>query len=716
MSDPSIKVALLGAGYIASWHADAIKRVKGASISAVCDLSHDAASALADSLGATAYTDLDEMLENDPCSVVHVLTTPSAHVDPAKKIIEAGRHCYMEKPFCLSSEDAQTLDALAQSKNVKLGANHNFTMLPGYEALRRDIKAGKLGMIDSIQMNWRFPLMPLRSGPYGLWMLREPQNPLYEIGSHLFAFLADMFDEMDNINVRLRHPTTIPGNVTHFQGWTITGEAGSSAVNIDISLIEGHDDRSVTVRGTGALAYYNYAEDVYRLERAPMLDIVTGPLALQLGQAAQIAKCGVVNASRQFVSLNKLAPFGLSMARAMKSFYGSIANNTPVDRRLSAGLATTALRHIEDVMDIAEPILEKAQPPKIEIANVENDNPTVLVIGGTGFIGRHTCHALADAGHHVRVFSRGRVSGFDRPDGRITGFTGSLKSREDILAALEGIDTVYNFARAVENTWEGYLENDVGVAKLIGECCIEAGTRRLIYTGTISSYDASQADRTITEDTPFDENLEERDLYSRCKAKCEEELLKLHREKELPLVIARPGIVIGEGGPLQHWGIAMWRGSTSCKMWGKGKNILPFVLVSDTADGLVAMMGADNIEGESFNLIGEPMLSARDYFDEISKAYGVKMRAKPTPTARFFVVDLVKYFLKVTLARKKNITKPTLRDWQSRMQLSPYDNTKSKQKLDWQPEADRASFIEEGISGIALFGVEANKMSRPFEE
>ncbi len=724
MSDETINVALLGAGYIASWHASAIARIKNANVTAVCDLSPSAATGLADTFGAKAYTDLGEMLANDPSTVVHVLTTPNAHYDPAKKILEAGKHCFVEKPFCLSSEDAEELVRIADANNVKLGVNHNFLMLPGYEKLCRDIKSGKIGMLDHVQLNWRFPLGPLRAGPYGLWMLRAPENILLEIGSHLFAFIADLFDEIDGIQVRLRHPVTIPGDITHFQGWSITAQAGVTSITADISLIEGHDDRSVSVRGTGASAHYNFAEDSYRIEQTPMLDIVVGPLALQFSQAAQAVGTGITNATRQLTSLNNLAPYGLSMTRGIQSFYQSIRKQEPVDRRLSPQLAANSLRHIEDVLDIAGPQLDEAQEKQAQASKADFDNgitkvesePTVLVIGGTGFIGRHACHALADAGYHVRVFSRGRVSGFERPDGKITGFTGDLKSEEDLLAALNGIETVYHFARATESTWEGYLRNDVDVTRHIGQCCLKAGIERLVYTGTISCYDASNADVTISENVPFDLNLDERDLYSRSKAKCEEVLLDLYREENLPLVIARPGIVVGKGGPLQHWGIAMWRGSTACKLWGDGKNKLPFVLVEDTAEALVNMMTAPSIEGEAFNLVGDPLLSARDYFSEISQGYGVKMRAIPTPTWRYFLVDTFKYVAKKYLARRKNLTKPTLRDWRSRAQVSPYDNEKPKKMLGWAPETDRSVFIKKGITGISLFGVDAASSIEPFSK
>ena len=66
----------------------------------------------------------------------------------------------------------------------------------------------------------------------------------------------------------------------------------------------------------------------------------------------------------------------------------------------------------------------------------------------------------------------------------------------------------------------------------------------------------------------------------------------MHHARGLPLVIARPGIVVGPGGPLQHWGIGRWHGPGAVRLWGNGRNVLPFVLVDDVADALVLILAA----------------------------------------------------------------------------------------------------------------------------
>lgn len=53
----------------------------------------------------------------------------------------------------------------------------------------------------------------------------------------------------------------------------------------------------------------------------------------------------------------------------------------------------------------------------------------------------------------------------------------------------------------------------------------------------------------IDSGAPLDPQLASRNLFARSKAASEALLMEMHRERGLPLVIFRPGVVIGEGSP-----------------------------------------------------------------------------------------------------------------------------------------------------------------------
>jgi nucleoside-diphosphate-sugar epimerase/predicted dehydrogenase len=702
LADTDINIGFLGAGYIARWHAAALKRVKGARLAGVCDRSRGAAEALSKATGAEVFDSLDVMLASRRFDCIHVLIPPHAHAVAARQILDAGVSAFVEKPLALSQNEAGSLVKLAAEKKALLGVNHNFLMLPGYDRLKRDLGAGVLGQIDRLDVNWRFPFPPLRSGPYDVWALGAPQNLLYELGPHLFAFIADLLPGFEPRSVDLRHPIELPGGLAHFQSWRISGIARSAAVSIDLSLIECDEDRSIELRGTGGLARFDYGSDIYGRRRSAAGELVLAPFAAEASHALQAARSAVGNAVRQALSLNELAPYGLSITCACQSFFRSLRDGRAVDRRLSGELGAQAVGMIERTCALAANAFRA--PPKRPAAP-SRSAADYLVIGGSGFIGRALVAQLASQGAQVRVFSRGRASGLERADGRVEIISGDLKSEADLVAAMTGVKGVFHLAKAEENSWAGYLENDVAVTRRIGECCLKAKVARLVYTGTIASYDASRPDRPINEATPFDHALEERDLYARSKAACEASLLELAKTAALPLVIVRPGIVIGRGGPLQHWGIARWRSSTAATLWGRGDNILPFVSIEDAADGLARAMTMAGVEGRSFNLVGEPMLSARDYFAEVGRANGVAMRARPNPIWAYYFADVVKYVLKRYVARRGGLVKPVYRNWATRAALSPFENAAAKAGLGWSPQANRAAFIARTIDDANLFGV-----------
>lgn len=693
------RVGIIGAGYIATWHADAIKAVPGARLTAVCDSALGAAEDLARAHGAQAFGSVDAMIAAGVVDAVHVLTPPSSHCAIAKTCLAAGLHVLVEKPVSVSAEEAREMKAAGEASGKVLAAGHNFLGLPSYERLKDLVQSGSLGRVSAVQINWCLPLTPLRSGPYGLWMLREPKNLLLELGPHLYAFAVDLIGVPEVVHVALGQPIALPGSGERHQSWRVLARVGQVDVTFNISLVEVMDDRSVTVRGSSAIARLDFGADTLVVSRDNTADLVINPLRRQLAAAGQNLREGVVNALRQFTSLNQKSPYGLSFRAAVGAFIAATQGRGPLDARFGFGTAVKVMEGIEASM--AKMPALPALPARPE----GTPAPRVMVIGGTGFIGRNLTRMLVAKGHDVRVLSRGRSGPFDDIADHVETVPVSLRDKAGLVAAMQGIDVVFNLAKSTDKTWEAALENDVGTALRVAEAALEAGVKRLVYTGTIASYDMSDPARVITEETGFGADMTDRNIYARSKAECEARLMELHRTKGLPLVIARPGIVIGEGGPLQHWGIGRWHGAGAVRIWGPGKNILPFVLVDDVSEGLILMMDKPEAVGKSFNLVGDPMMSAQDYFDAIHEAMGARIKVSPGSLRAMWLADSMKYVLKRKVLGRKGAVRASLADWKSRAHFSPFDNSQSKRLLGWTPEPSRAEFVRRGIVEANLFGL-----------
>ena len=698
MTDTSstIRVGLVGAGYIAAWHGDALRATPGVSVTAVCDPALGAAEALARPHGAQVFAAVEQMIAAGACDAVHILTPPHLHHGLAIQCLEGGLHVLVEKPVALSAAETAEIEATAQRTGQVFSAGHNFLGLPAYDRLKRMVADGTLGRVSHAQIDWALPLAPLRSGPYGLWLLAEPANLLRELGPHPLSFAVDLFGPVEILALTLGHPVELEGGGTRHQSWRIHARAGGTEISLNLAMVETFEDRSVTLRGSSASARLDYGRSTLTVNADNTAELILNPLRSELSSARQHLAEGVANAARQTASLNRKSPYGLSFRGMNAAVYGALARGDEADPRFSGASAVAVMQAIDDALAlmpaIAAPHVAKGSP-----------RPSAMVIGGTGFIGRNLTRALVAQGRDVRVLSRGTSGPFGDIADRVETVGVSLRDAEGLRAAMEGIDTVYNLAKSTDTTWAAALENDVAVTVRIAEAARAAGVGRLVYTGTIASYDMSQPGARITEDTGFGD-IAARNIYARSKAECERRLMAMHAASGLPVTIARPGIVVGPGGPLQHWGIGRWHGAGAVKLWGAGHNILPFVLSDDISDGLIRMAEDAAAIGESFNLVGEPMLSGRAYFKAIHDRLGARIHVTSGSLTAMWLADGVKYGLKRYALGRQDAVRPSLADWKSRGHLSRFDNAKPKETLGWRPEADTERFLQRAIDAADLFG------------
>ena len=596
-ASPDLRIGLIGADCSAGRHAAAIRALPGLQLAAVCDADQGMAAAFQ----VPAFGTVEQLIAAGLCDAVHILSPPPSREPLALQCLAAGLHCFVETPAALSAAGLGQMVQAADQAGKSLGVSHNFLALPGYARLKLLVSQGHLGRISALQVNWCLPLQSLRSGPFGLWLLREPRNLLLELGPHLFAFVVDLFGQMEVQHLALSRPVEIPGMGKRHQGWRVLGKAGGVEVTLNLSLVETMDDRSVQMRGSAGMARFDYAADTLIVTRDNTAGLVLNPLRKELSLGWQHLREGAVNAARQELSLNQQSPYELGIRRAIGGFYDGIRRGTP-DPRFSVTSARMVMQAIDDTLAF---LPAPAAPPVADFA----PSPKVMVIGGTGFVGRVLIRALVAKGHVVRVIGGSGL--FEDLANHVEPVAVELTDLAALQAAMAGMDVVFHLAPAPETTSGGALTNVVGM-----------GLR-----------------------------------------------------------------VVG-----------------AVRLWGNGRNILPFVLVGDVADALIRMMDAPGIEGQSFNLIGEPLLSAREYLAAIQTGLGVRTRVTTGSLRGMWLADGVKYALKRYALQRTDILRPSLADWKSRGHLARFRNDHAKTVLGWEPEPDKTAFLDRTISSPALFG------------
>ncbi|MHB1501907.1 MAG: Gfo/Idh/MocA family oxidoreductase, partial [Candidatus Dormibacteria bacterium] len=148
----SLGVGLLGFGAIGPEHTAAISRTAGLRLTAVCDRSPERLrAALADGAEPALLTEADRLLAHPEVDVVVVSTPPNTHAALAQRALEAGKHVVVEKPFCLTSAQADRLLAAAQAADLVLTVYQSRRWDPDYLALLDLVRSGALGEIFRVE-------------------------------------------------------------------------------------------------------------------------------------------------------------------------------------------------------------------------------------------------------------------------------------------------------------------------------------------------------------------------------------------------------------------------------------------------------------------------------------------------------------------------------------------------------------------------------------
>ena len=174
-----IRAAIVGTGYIADYHALAICRSEGVELVSVCDANFKRAQIFATNWGVpAAFNSINSMLKNQQVDCIHLLVPPDLHYPLAKTALLANAHVYLEKPMCVSVEQADDLCALAREHRLRLGVSHNILYSNAYQRLRELIRSRVLGPLSHISINYFLEIPQFVSDRFNSWMLRRSRKPL----------------------------------------------------------------------------------------------------------------------------------------------------------------------------------------------------------------------------------------------------------------------------------------------------------------------------------------------------------------------------------------------------------------------------------------------------------------------------------------------------------------------------------------------------------
>jgi predicted dehydrogenase len=152
MPSPRIRIGLIGAGGIAGAHVAGYRRNPDlVELAAVADPVRENAERRAEGTHALLFADYRTMLEQAEVDAVDICLPHAMHRDAVVAAARAGKHVLIEKPLCLTLEEARDIaDAVAES-GVTVMCAHNQLFLPAVAKARSLIDDGVLGEVYEVR-------------------------------------------------------------------------------------------------------------------------------------------------------------------------------------------------------------------------------------------------------------------------------------------------------------------------------------------------------------------------------------------------------------------------------------------------------------------------------------------------------------------------------------------------------------------------------------
>jgi predicted dehydrogenase len=247
VSEPpqSVRVGVVGLGYWGPNLARNLAAIPGCELAWLCDASAPAREKLTRSFpDARASAELEDLLADEELDAIVLATPVPTHAELAVTVLEAGKHCFVEKPLATTAADAQRAVAAAESSGRILMVGHLLEYHPAVARLKELIEGEELGDLYYIYGN-RLNLGKLRADENALWSLgahdvsvalhlvgEEPEECLAHGASYVREGVQDV------VFCYLRFPS---GVVAH----------------LHLSWLDPHKERRITVVGARRMATFD---------------------------------------------------------------------------------------------------------------------------------------------------------------------------------------------------------------------------------------------------------------------------------------------------------------------------------------------------------------------------------------------------------------------------------------------------------------------------
>jgi predicted dehydrogenase len=240
-----LRVAVAGLGYWGPNIARNFAALPGAELAWCCDAADSLRERVAPMFPRARFTaDLDEVLADDSVDAVALATPVPTHAALATRVLEAGKHCFVEKPMAQSTADAESVVATARATGRTLMVGHLLEYHPGVVKLKELIDDGTLGRVLYIYGN-----------RLNLGKLRADENALWSLGAHDVSVLLRLAGE-EPFEVEARGESYMREGIEDVVFCFLRFPSGLAA-HLHLSWLDPHKERRFTVVGEQRMATFD---------------------------------------------------------------------------------------------------------------------------------------------------------------------------------------------------------------------------------------------------------------------------------------------------------------------------------------------------------------------------------------------------------------------------------------------------------------------------
>ncbi len=665
-----LRIAVVGAGYVATHHLAALKRLDFVDVVGICDSNLAAAQALAARFGVPRTAASLAGLADAQPQAVYVLTPPASHPVIALAALDMGCHVLVEKPMADSVADCEAMIAAARARGLLLGVNHSDLFDPVLLQALQAARDGRIGNVLSVDIVRNSEYPPYAGGPLP-GSVTQGSYPFRDLGVHGLYTIEAFLGPVERLAVDYQASGTDPN--LHFDEWQAQACTARGIGRLLLSWNARPMENRVFVRGTRGTIEVDRFLQTCRVHR-----VLPGPKFI-----------GIV-ANAFFSALKDVFRVPWNVVR----FATGLLQPSPGIRHGAHAFAEAVRDGAappfsgEDALRIAR-LLEPAcaEPDRERLALLESRYAELppadaLVTGAAGFLGRRLVARLREQGRTVRVLVRRPVPAYANDPG-IQTVVGDLGDPRIVDHAVHGAAVAYHVGAAMRGGPRDFEAGTVWGTRNVVEACLAHGTRKLVYVSSMSIYDHAGRDPAakMTEASAFEPHPEWRGAYTRTKLDAERCVRDAIDNRSLPAVILRPGQIFGPGAEqITPNGVITLAGRWVAV--GSPSQTLPLVHVDDVVDALLLAETSAQAAGGTFNIVDTATVTQEAYLQRAQRKLGAKLKCVRVPTWVFMGLGFGIELLGKALKREVPLTRYRVR---SLRPLANFDTQAAREHLGWTP-------------------------------